>query len=827
MDTLYSLLNGLLQPLNEDDQEFVKEYWNAILKTMLTPYQRKLEADLSYNILTTQPYTKSFYESFVPSHADVSFNITSTSTNLPRNLYDLVVYGAEYDVYETVTLPCKIENATDIVCGDPSVVIDGNILLGDGPCDISYKTNIITDYTYSSVTGVFSHTGNVTRVTAKQGNGTPENIRTKCETMTGRVIYVPSITLKHAKVGQKVVVHGKEDTIAEVIDNHRFRTSHAHASAGTTCVLEIDLYPYAYVCDFDDIPEFENGWIRDIDYRFTTVGDICFCEPISESIIAKRSYVKNNDIYDRFIKHLEAKPDSEDLYLPFWRSIFTNDLEIFLYATAGYPYILFEMGNMRMSSVDYMSVDVKHSTTFTHEEDTPCKVTTEEPYFDGTELAILLDNGQFLKISRHITEHEIEVERPLFEGEEVGVAGRFTVSSMSMEDENGLVVHFRVPPGEFPLVKVGDVCEPWTELVSGVRVFDSSENYRYNSYEGTERFVVDSGVAVPSDSDVLLEPATFVIFYPEQLTVTDTILRFLMPVWAQYHKVDQRSDLISISDMASFSSVASVVFGKFLPFDVSSFVPALPVVPYLVHQAMIDPYMPMEFLGTYDGMTPEITNLKWLSGAALDISGFSDLYRVIEAFGVNPASQTAITGVHIDVTAGAAKLLIDPLTAVWPSVGVDVHFSFVAPLKMISADFTASRRGECQDALTNGEGIDRVFNGNQMYFLEEWVDCDTYIPAINSFTDIALSDETGGAFEWSATDGTQVSANQLIDTDFERLGVRSGMTYVHNTDILQVLDFDDYGQPELSGVPVHAILAADFGFYCFVARKDDGTIRKN
>jgi hypothetical protein len=827
MDAIYNLLKGLLEPLNEDDQEFVKEYWSAILKTILTPNQRKLEADLSYDILTTQSYSKSFYESFVPTYREVSYNVTSGSTNLPRNLYDLVVRGPEYDVYETVTLPCKIENATDIVCGNRNVIIDGNILLGDGECDVSYKTTLVSGYSYSSATGVFTCASPVTTVTAKQGNGTPENVVTHFEILAGRIVYCPEISLKRCVVGQKVIIQNKEDTITEIIDNHRFRTLHAHGPGGSKGVMEIDLFPYAYSCQFDDIPEFESGWTRNIDYRFTSSGDICFFEPVTTPIIAKRSYVKNNDIYDRFIRHLAVRPDDDGLYLPFWRSIFTNDMEIFLYAAAGYPYILFEMGNMRVAAIDYMSSDAKHVITFAHEEDYPCRVTTDEPYFDGTETAILLDNGQFLKISRRITEYEVEVERPLFDESETGIAGRFNVSSISMEDKNGLVVHFRVPPGEVPLVKVDDVCAPWTELVSGVRVFDSTENYRYNSYEGTDRFVVDDGVSVPSDSDVLLEPATFVIFYPDQLTVTDTILRFLMPVWAQYHKMDQRSDLISFSDMASFSTVASVVFGKFLPFDVTSYVPTLPVVPYLVHQAMIDPYMPMEFLGTYDGITPEITNLKWLSGAALDISVYSDLYRVIEAFGVNPASQAAITGIHIDVTAGAAKLLIDPLTAVWPTAAVDVHFSFVAPLKMISADFTASRRGECQDALTNGEGVDRVFNGNQMYFLEEWVDCDTYVPAINSFTDVAISDETGGAFEWSATDGTQVSVNKLIDTDFERFGVRSGMTYVHNTDILQVLDFDDYGQPELSGIPVHAILAADFGFYCFVARKDDGTIRKN
>lgn len=826
MDAIYNLLQGLLAPLNENDQEFVKAYWDTILKSMLTPNQRKLEADLSYNILSTQPYTKSFYESFVPTANTVTYNVSANSATLPRNLYDLVVRGETYRVYETITLPCRVENATNISCEDPSVIIDGSILLGDGQTDIAYDTDIISDYTYSSITGTISSSSLISTVTASQGDANMEYLRVPFEMHVDGIVYCTSVTLKHAQIGQPVKINSRWDTIAQIYDNHRFKPSHAHGAPGTTGMLEIDLFPYAYATEFDDVPEFENGWLKDIDFKLFD-GKICFYEPVRESIIAKRSYAKNNDMYGRFMKHMAVIPSDENLYRPYWRSVFTNDMEIFLYACAGYPYTLFEMGDMRVNSLDYMSQDVKHEVTFTHDEDFPCRVTTDDVYFDGTENAILLNNGQFLKITRHVTDSEVEVERSLFEGDELGVAGRYSASSIEMEDENGLTLYFKVPTGELPLVKVGDVCPPWTMLVSGIRVFDSTENYKYDLYQGTERFVVDDGVAVPSDYTTLLGPATFVIFYPDELTVTDNILRFLMPVWSQYHKIDQRSDLISIRDMSSISTVASVVFGKFLPSEISSIVPSIAATPYLVHLAMIDPYMPMEFLGTYDGINPEITDLKWLSGAPLDISGFTGITRVIEAFGVNPAAHSAITGTHIDVTPGAAKLLIDPLTAVWPSVAVDVHFSFVAPLKIISADFTAARGGECQDALSNGEQADRVHNGNQMFFMEEWSDCDLYIPAINAFTDVGISDETGGAFEWSATDGTEVSVNQLIGTDFNRIGVRPLMTYVHSTDILQVSSFDDYGQPVLSAVPVHGILAAEFGFYCFVAEKDDGTIRKN
>jgi hypothetical protein len=827
MDYINDLLSGLLTPLNEDDQAFVKGYWDVVLKTMLSPNQRKLEADLSYDILTTQTYTKSFYESFVPVAETVTYTVKTLPLTLPRNLYDLKVTGPTYKKYDTVTLPCKIDDATNVVTDNPDVIVDGNILLGEGTCEVMYDTNVILDYTYSTLTGVFDSTKNVTQVVASKGDSTTEILVTPFEMFHDRVVYCPHITLKHAKVGQSVTIQGRVDTIASIIDNHRFTTTRAHCAPGRTGTLKIDLYPYAYATEWEDIPEFDNGWVRDVDYKMFD-GKICFPEPVTEPIIAKRVFNKNRDLYDRFMKHLYVRPEDESLYLPFWRSIFTNNMEAFLYAAIGYPYILPEMGDMRVHNIEHMRKDIKHTTSFTYDPDNMCRVTVPDAYFDGTENAVLLEDGQFLKILHHVTETEVEVERPLITGTQDGYAAHFTISSLTLEDENGLLVYFRVPPHEFPIVKVGDIIPPWTPLVTGLKVFDRTENSRYEVYESTDRFVVDDGVAVPSDANILLKNNTFVIMSSEPLNVSENILRFLMPSWAQYHKIDQRSDVVSFSDISTTSVVASLVFKKFLPTEVLLYTPTIAPTPYLVHQAMIDPYMPMEFLGTYDVMNPlEITDLKWLSGAPLDISGFTDISRVIEAFGVDPASHAAVAGVHIDVTSGADKLIIDPGTAVWPTPGIDVHFSFVLPLKIISADFTASRGGECQDLMSAGELVERVHNGNQMYFLNSWADCDFYLPAIYSFTDIGISDETGGAFEWVATNGTGITADKLVGTDFERLGVRPYMTYVHNTDILQVASFDDYGQPVLSAVPVHGILASDFGFYCFVAEKDDGTIRKN
>jgi len=824
MDYINSLLGGLLAPLGEDDQTFIKEYWNTILKTLMTPNQRKLESDLSYDVLTTQPYTKTFYESFVPVTETVTYSVTTLPVTLPRNLYGLVVTGPTYRQYATVTLPCKIDNATNVVVDNPRVIVDGNILLGEGTCEAMYDTNVVTEYTYSAVTGVFTSTRAVTKIVATKGNSTTEYITANFEMLRGRVVYCPGINLKRAVVGQAVKIQSRWDTITSIIDNHRFTTAHAHCGMGGTGTMQIDLYPYVYATTFDDIPEFENGWLRDIDFRMVS-GKICFFEPVIDPIIAKRMYQKNTAVYDRFMKHLAVLPKDDALYRPYWRSIFTNDMEAFLYAAIGYPYTLPEMGSMRVNNVEYMRQDNKYSASFSYVQG---RVTTSEDYFDGYENAILLDDGQFLKIIRHVTQQEVEVERAIITGTQTGYAAKFTVSSIAMEDENGLVLYFPVPPHEFPRVKVGDIVPAWTPLVTGLKVFDRTENDHYEIYEGATRFLVTPTSTVPADADILLKNNTFVIMCSEEINIPENILRFLMPVWAQYHKIDQRSDMISFTDLATTSIVASVVFGKFLPTEIAAHTPLVPAVPYLVHQAMIDPYMPMEFLGTFIGpLVPEITNLKWLSGAPLDISGFSDISRIIEAFGVNPASQVFITGSHIDVSPGAAKLIINPATAVWPTIGADIHFSFVLPLKIIAADFTASRRGECQDAFGGGETVDRAHNGNQMFFTNEWVDCDFYVPAINSFTDLGFSDETGGSFQWSATDGTEVSVDQLIGTDFERLGVRPYMTYVHSTDVLQVAGFDDYGQPVLSAVPVHGILASDFGFYCFVAEKDDGTIRKN
>ena len=827
MDYINNLLNGLLTPLSDDDQDFVKGYWDVILKTMLSPNQRKLEADLSYDILTTQTYTKSFYESFVPVTETVTYAVTTLPLTLPRNLYDLQVTGPTYKKYDTVTLPCKIDNATNVVTDNPRVVVDGNILLGEGTCEVMYDTNVVTEYAYSSITGVFTSPRNVTQIVASKGNSTTEILMVPFEMFRNRVIYCPSINLQHAVVGQSVTIQGRVDTIASIVDNHRFTTTQAHCGAGQTGILQIDLYPYAYATEWEDIPEFENGWRRDIDYKMFD-GKICFYTSVTEPMIAKRMYNKNTDLYDRFVKHLEVLPEDENLYRPYWRSIFTNNMEAYLYAAIGYPYILPEMGNMRVHNIEYMRQDAKHTIAFTYDPDNLCRMTTEYAYFEGIENGILLSNGQFLKILHHVTETEVEVERPLIEGTLEGYAAHFTISAISLEDENGLIVHFRVPPHEFPLVKIDDIVPAWTPLVTGLKVFDRTENTRYEIYESADRFVVDDAVAVPSDANILLKNNTFVIMSSEPLNVPENILRFLMPSWAQYHKIDQRSDVISFSDMATTSVVASVVFKKFLPTEVVPYTPLLPAAPYLVHQALIDPYMPMEFLGTYAVINPlEITNLRWLSGAALDITGFSDISMVIEAFGVNPAAQAAVGAGYVAITPGAAKLIIDPASPVFPTPGANIHFSFVLPLKIISADFTASRRGECEDLLGAGELVARVHNGNQMYFMNAWEDCDFYVPAIYAFTDIGFSDETGGAFEWNATNGTEISVDQLIGTDFERLGVRPYMTYVHNTDVLQVASFDDYGQPVLSAVPVHGILASDFGFYCFVTEKDDGTIRKN
>lgn len=819
MDNIYNLLQGLLKPLGEEDQAFVKSYWDVILKCMLTPYQHKIEADLSYDILTTQTQTKTFYESFIPVANDVHYNITSLPVTLPYSIYDLKCYGDEYTVTESMALPVRIFGATNISCDCPNVVIDGDRVIGEGTWTVMYTTNEVTDFTF--VNGVLDGPTPIHDVDAKQGTGSLCRFNVVCEILMNKGVFCESINTKYMTVGMGVVISGHAHEIAEIVDAHKFRTVALVALPGTHQTLEIDLYPYSYATDIDDIRLFRDGKRKDVDFVMRN-GSIAFPTPQRDPMITERAYRNNTDVLDRFMHHLATYPDDESLWLPYWRSIFTNQIDIFLYAAIGYPYTLPEMGDMRVVNIEYSVSDKKHETAFTNYEAND-QITTAASYFDGNENGIVLTDGTLLKIVRGITDDRVELFRVPFAETAVGFAANIVVSSIGLEDEYGKVTYFPVPAGQFPLFKIGDFVTPWSMLVTGLKVFDRTERDDYTDFEGIDKFKEDPTGGAPADALDLLAMNTFVILSDETISVTDNIMKFLIGAWTQWHMLDGRGDSIGIRDISAVGAVASLVFRKFLPWEIVNIVSAFNVLPRMQHQALIEPDMPLEFLGDYDGITQEITNLTWTDGITpLDITLWPNVDKVSEAFGTNLDSELAAGG-EIVIFPGAGKLIINTmLTGVYPSVGVGIHFSFLKALKATSVDVYMDKGGIFWGS---GEEVARGYNGTKAYFVIEQDAFTEYTPSIYSLSDLAFADEI--KFEYSATNGTRVVGALLADTDFKRLGVRAGMTFVHIDDILEVASFDEWGQPTLSPASAYGTLSSDFGFYCFVARSNDGTISKN
>lgn len=816
-----TIFKDLLRPLSDEDKAFVLAYWDLIIKTLLTPYQRNLEKELSYNILSTPENQKFFYHSFVPKTIDVEFHVNAKEFILPNNCYEVVCYGDEYQKYETVTLPCRIDDAYDIVANKQDVVIDGNILLGEGECAVSYKTRVIP----------FVQDGQkiiseriIRTVKAKKGDGTPTLVETEYESLYDKVIYCPKINIKHAKPGTRVWIGSRQDTIKQVIDNHRFLPNGAHGPAGTTGRLKIELFPYAYKIDFDYIPEFEGNRRNGVDYQIKNK-TISFPEPVLEPLIAPRAYQYSDEQFQRFLRHLGVVPEEKELYKPFWHAVFTNKLDTFLYASIGYPYVPFEFGKIKMKEIEYSEKNKKPDIRFSYRNH---RVLTTTPYFDGYENAILSQDGQFYKIIRHTSETEVEVERLLSgSGEFIGCAAEYKVDAFSFENQFGRVLWIKVPARQFPLYKPEDVVETWSPLVTGVWVFDRTENESYKDYEGYKKFLV-SGDTPPENYQDLLQFHTFIILSDELINIPDNLIRYVIPAWTQYHIKDNLYDRVSIRETADISSIASLVFGRFLPSEIIS-IDLGNITPMFSNSGLVDPLMPMTFLGDYNPIVANaITNLRWPTGEPLDISNFEyDLILyVVQDFGTDPATEIAPDSPRLIQVAPSGNILLITGSNV-PDTGTNLSFSFVASLNVSHLSNTFEVGGVfLGDFIAADNIVKRVYNATHAFLTEPYNGSSEYIPSVYRVGEIGIWDENN-ILRWEATNGTRIVDNELLDTDFYRLGVRHQMIFVHKTDILPVTGFDEHGQVLLSASPVYDILSEPFGFYCFVARSHDGTIEKN
>lgn len=819
MNWLITFLQDLLKPFDEEDRAFIMRYWETVFGISTNFYQKLLETEVDRNIQTVLDHHKEFCHgySFEDQVTEYRYEVEHLPCFLDSSASNMRFLGPRVHVSRELQTPWRIptyaENLSISGASSSSYENREGIIVSTTDREqslwVEYEDREIQESEVErdgiKLTGPATLQEIVYQGTKSNNRQNGPRIRGIAEVLSDGSLYDPMRNFLGIHKYALYKCASIEARLTEVIDAHTFRIDPLHHAVGEKVAYELDAYPFCYEIEGRPIFPGLNYAIED--------GLIGFVELPQGTLEAEEVQFDNSNPF----RTLLSGPADIRTFKAVWASVFLGarpeSLNLMLHALMGLPWVDPIMGKIRIDELEYeytwsgSSVDMMVSNK---------KVTTTVDYFAPDQTAIKIDR-KFHKIRRILSRQSCLIDSTLEDGSYIGSAGDFVFKNMLVTDRFGYSFPIAVPENTCPLFGPDEYADIWSRLTTGVRVYDRTMVEDYINDVDISRFIAGPSYD-PVKAQKRLVANTFVIEYDVAGLNLD-YYKICIPGWTEYiERNNIQEDRVYIYEAMSVFPGYILWLGKM--FGSMDFSPRMVNVRKLYENAAVtDESRPQQFSATYIesggqyilrdpnvGGTPislagDIAVDLWTS----DLWAYTDTPYFIETYLIGTPDEMIIDRDIPGLISGTAY-----------------DFVIMSPtaMRMETANVFIDEGGSV-DGFVIGRHMGNIGYSAVPYY-PYFDPISGYVPGLYGLGDFSMN-------ERKHIDAQNVSVNAgiMIDLDYQRRGVKRGMTAIlsglNTGSLFEVQDFTANGEVLLNPAPIDDI-NLDIDIYAFALRHNDGSI---